>query len=598
MDICTGSSSMVFASPYGKVRSAAVTDRILRIRADGGGTLCATSTNTTVALRPQIRFNYTPGTSCSSTPAGGQAVASVATGCGTVASSTLSVTGSTSASGLTYQWFSGPIGGPYLTPLGTATTQVVTGVTTSTGYVRATTCPSFPTAFFLPATITINTTPTVGVGASPVGPFCAGQTSTLTGTGATTYTWAPAAGLSATNTNPVTFTAGNTTTYTVTGTTSGCSSTATVTLNVNGTPVVNSVTATPNPICANGSSQLNVNASDPATASVTGYAFVATTGALDPMTGATDLGVSGDDSQSAITNIGFTFSYEAAPYTTFSANSNGSARLGAAVGAPFPGYDNTSAFLSSTLHPLWDDHSANSVSTVLIGTAPNRIRIINQDLNISFGNQGTMQIWLYEGSNVIEYRYAASTGIPGSSTIALAGANPANFISITPPSSSSTVARNNSVTGWPGASVVYRFTPPVSVLSATWSPSTYLDDPNITNPLASSVASTQAYTVTVSNGTCSAVGNVTITVNPAISGVTLTPVAPRYCAGLSVILTAAPIDGGGPFNYQWTDPNSNAAGTNATQVANIAGLWSVSITDACGGPAATNSVTVIEDPTL
>ncbi len=101
VDICTGSSSMAFASPYGKVRSAAVTNGSRFIRADGGGTLCATSTNTTVALRPQIRFNYTPGTSCSSTPAGGQAVASVATGCGTVASSTLSVTGSTSASGLT-----------------------------------------------------------------------------------------------------------------------------------------------------------------------------------------------------------------------------------------------------------------------------------------------------------------------------------------------------------------------------------------------------------------------------------------------------------------------------------------------------------------
>ncbi|MCB0769953.1 MAG: hypothetical protein KDC00_06060, partial [Flavobacteriales bacterium] len=539
---------------------------------------------------------------CTGTPTPGNTQASVTNGCGTLASSVLSLSGFTPGLGVTYQWQRSLTGGAPWTNFGTSDpTQTVGPLSQTESFQCVVVCTSSGlNNTSTPITLEVNPVPTVNVSASPTGPFCAGDQSTLTATGADTYTWAPATDLDMASGNPVTFTAAATTrTYTVTGTSAaGCPATATVTMTVNTTPVVNSVSASPNPICANGTSVLSVSASDPASSSANLYSFASTTGGtLDPMVGATDLGVSGDDAQSAITNIGFDFYYEAAPYTTFSANSNGSARLDGVVGAGFPAYSNTTAFLTSTLHPLWDDHSANSLSTVLVGTAPNRIRVIHYDLNISFGSPGVMQIWLYEGSNVIEFRYGASAGSSGSATIAIAGADVANFISVTPPSSSSSATRNNAVTGWPGAGTVYTFTPPAATLSALWTPSTYLDDPNLNSPTASNVAATQAYTVTVSNGTCSAQGNVTVTVNPAISGVTLTPASPRYCSGGSVLLTAAPIDGGGPFSYQWTDPNSVAAGTDPTQVANIPGLWSVQITDACLGAPATNSVTVIEDAT-
>jgi hypothetical protein len=64
-----------------------------------------------------------------------------------------------------------------------------------------------------------------------------------------------------------------------------------------------------------------------------------------------------------------------------------------------------------------------------------------------------------------------------------------------------------------------------------------------------------------------------------------------------VLLTAAPVNGGAPFTYQWTDPNNNPAGTNATQAANLPGAWTVTVGDACGATPVTASVTVIENPT-
>lgn len=58
VDICTGSSSMPYATPYGGVRGATLTNGSRRIRCDACGSQCAVNTNTTNTVRPQIRFNY------------------------------------------------------------------------------------------------------------------------------------------------------------------------------------------------------------------------------------------------------------------------------------------------------------------------------------------------------------------------------------------------------------------------------------------------------------------------------------------------------------------------------------------------------------
>ena len=77
--------------------------------------------------------------------------------------------------------------------------------------------------------------PSITVTASPTA-ICAGQTTTLTATGGTSYTWSPG-GLTGSS---VTVSPTTTTVYTVTGTNSnGCSTTKTITIAVNPSPVIN-----------------------------------------------------------------------------------------------------------------------------------------------------------------------------------------------------------------------------------------------------------------------------------------------------------------------------------------------------------------------
>lgn len=76
--------------------------------------------------------------------------------------------------------------------------------------------------------------------------ICSGQNTTLTASGASTYTWAPGNQITATvNVSPNT-----STTYTVTGTNGGCTSTKTITISVNATPTVIAI-SNPLLLCGN-----------------------------------------------------------------------------------------------------------------------------------------------------------------------------------------------------------------------------------------------------------------------------------------------------------------------------------------------------------
>jgi hypothetical protein len=127
-------------------------------------------------------------------------------------SATLSSSGATS-----YTWNPGALTGGTVTVTPTSTTLYT--VTASN-------------AFGCTATRTVNLIvtpiPTVNPVASPAS-ICIGGSSTLTATGATTYTWNPGA---LTGSNVVVTPVANTT-YTVIGSNGSCSNTKTVTVNVN-----------------------------------------------------------------------------------------------------------------------------------------------------------------------------------------------------------------------------------------------------------------------------------------------------------------------------------------------------------------------------
>lgn len=70
-------------------------------------------------------------------------------------------------------------------------------------------------------TLTLNASPTLNITASK-NPICLGETTTLTASGATTYSWSPATGLNGTVGAQVQANPAATTTYTISGTSSGC----------------------------------------------------------------------------------------------------------------------------------------------------------------------------------------------------------------------------------------------------------------------------------------------------------------------------------------------------------------------------------------
>ncbi|OYQ37242.1 hypothetical protein CHU92_08615 [Flavobacterium cyanobacteriorum] len=210
---------------------------------------------------------------------------------------------------------------------------------------------------------------------------------------------------------------------------------------------------------------------------VSGYSFATgTSGTLDPMSGSAQLVASAsDDGVSAVTSIGFTFNYAGTNYTQFSANANGLVRLGATVVTDqWTNSAANAATASPVIMPYWDDlHTGTNagggrVHTVLIGTAPNRIRIIEWFVTVprssSAAANARFQAWLYETTNVVQFVYGNGMVINSTNsgaTIGLAtSATVFNTVVAATNTASSTVFTTNN-TDAITAGRTYTFTPPV-----------------------------------------------------------------------------------------------------------------------------------------
>lgn len=152
------------------------------------------------------------------------------------------ITASGPSSNVTYNVYTAASGG---TNLG-ATPLSVSPATTTTYYVE-TVSNSDPTCISTTrttVTVTVNPKPTVTANASPGTSICVGDQITLTGSGATSYTWDNGV------TDGVAFTPATTTTYTVIGTTGSCSDTDQVTITVNPAPSVTANASPSTTICS------------------------------------------------------------------------------------------------------------------------------------------------------------------------------------------------------------------------------------------------------------------------------------------------------------------------------------------------------------
>lgn len=294
------------------------------------------------------------------------------------AGSTTTLTASGASS---YTWSQGGVTTPSI-----AVTPFTTSIYTVTG--ASGTCTSTQTVGVIAYAV-----PSISVTANPSSICTGGATSTLTATGASSYTWSANAGSVTTQTalvNPP-----STTVYTVTGSNGTCTSMKTVTVNI--IPSL-SITATANPtsICAGGSSTLTANGAATYTWSANAGNVNTQTVAVNPTvnTTYTVMGSSGQCVSSQIVNVTIVPSI-----TVTAAASPPSVCAGA----------------SSTL-------TANGASTY----------------TWSAGGVTTQSVVVSPLSNSIYTVSASSGGCSASQTVAVA-VNPLPTVSITPPLGTTTL---------------------------------------------------------------------------------------------------------------------------------------------------------------
>ena len=161
--------------------------------------------------------------------------------------------------GIAFQWQVSIDGGlTYNDILGaTATTYNVNQSITSMYRLKMIACSGTP-SYSNPSTVINYALPVIAVTPNSA-PFCqpGGTAVTMNASGGLTYTWAPAAGLSATSGTSVTASPSATTVYTITGTdVNGCNSVATATISLSSSITLSNTGATPASVCPGGSSVL------------------------------------------------------------------------------------------------------------------------------------------------------------------------------------------------------------------------------------------------------------------------------------------------------------------------------------------------------
>jgi PKD repeat protein len=204
----------------------------------------------------------------------------------------------TASGATTYTWL----------PTGSGTSSAVSPTSTTVYTVTGTTSGCISTSKM--ATVNVTAIPVVTITPTST-TSCAGQTRTLTASGATTYTWLPSGSGSTNIVSPT-----GTTVYTVTGTTAGCvSATKTATITVTSVPVI-TVTPTSTTICSGKSTTLTASGA-------TTYTWIpASTGATKIVspTGTTVYTVTGSVGSCNSTPKNATVTVVASPTLTASSN--------------------------------------------------------------------------------------------------------------------------------------------------------------------------------------------------------------------------------------------------------------------------------------
>lgn len=442
--------------------------------------------------------------------------------------------------------------------------------------------------------------------------ICSGSSATLNASGATTYTWLPATGLSsATIANPVANPT-TTTTYTVTGTTSGCSDTDVVIVTVNALPTVS---VSPITICEGASGTLTASGAGvyswaPAAglSATSGTSVTANPSATTTytVTGTTVAGCMNTTTvvvtvnPSPVANAGSDVTICNGSSTTLSASGGGSYSWSPATGLSSTTIANPVANPSITRTytvTVTNIFGCTSTDAVIVTVTPLPSASAGSNVSICNGSSTTLN-----ASGGTSYSWLPASGL-SSTTIPNPVANPTTTTTYTvtvmsggcSATSSVTITVNPVPTVNAGSDVALCNGSSITLAASgfgaySWSPATGLSSTTISNPIASPTVTT-TYTVTLTAGGCSSTDIVLVTVNslPAVnagSDVTI-------CNGSSTTLSGS----GGP-SYSWSPATGLSSTTISNPVANPASTtnYILTVTDLNGCQASDAVVITVNSP--
>ncbi|MGZ3862791.1 MAG: DNRLRE domain-containing protein [Bacteroidia bacterium] len=401
---------------------------------------------------------------------------------------------------LTYSWTPS-------TYLSSTTTATVTSTPTVTGTFTYNVNVTNNTFFIncsqnAISTVTINAYPTLTITPSSA-TICSGSGTTLTATGASTYSWSPSTGLSATTGSVVTASPTVTTTYTLNGTTAGCTSTKTVQVTVNSLPTL-TVTPSSATICSGASTTLTATGANTYTWSPTTALSCSICAAptASPTTTITYTVTGTNTVTSCVNTKTVTVTVNSLPTLTVTPSAPG-----ICTGS------NTTLTATGADTYTWSPNTALSCSVCAAPTA----------------SPTTTITYTVTGTNTV-------TSCVNTKTVTVT-VNSLPTLTVTPSAPSICTGSSTTLTAT-GANTY------------TWSPTTALSCSVCAAP-AASPTTTITYTVTGTNTVTSCVNTktVTVTVNP-LPTLTVTPSAPSICTGSNTTLTATGAD-----TYTWS-PNT------------------------------------------
>jgi len=439
------------------------------------------------------------------------------------------------------------------------------------------------------ASVTVNTNPTVTVGSFTL---CSGQSTVITASGASSYTWNTGANTASISAGP-----SSTTIYTVTGSNGNCNDAKTSTITVNTTPTVSVNSAT---ICSGNSATLTASGATTYTWN-TGANTASISVNPSSTTVYTISGTSANciDAKTATVTVNTTPTVSVNSATICSGNSATLTASGASTYTWNTGANTASISVNPSSTTVYTITGGNGnctnakTSTVTVNTTPT---VSVNSTTICSGNSATLTA---SGATTYTWNTGANTASisvsPSSTTVYTVSGTSANCIdaktatitvNTTPTVSvnSATICSGNSATLTASGASTYTWNTGANTASISVNPS-----------------STTVYTITGGNGNCTNAKTSTVTVNttPTVSVNSAT-----ICSGSSATLTA-----NGASSYSWNTGATNSSivltptitttytvtGTNAncsasavsTIIVNAGGTITVNSATICSGETAT-----------